>query len=55
MILRLEFHLGETLHTDDLDELTVIVIKAVDKALGESDYVVADYDLDFEVEDHGEE
>ena len=37
--------------SNDIDELSDLITKAVDEAVGESDYVVQDVGLSFELQD----
>lgn len=37
--------------SNDIDELSDLVTKAVDDAIGESDYVVQDVGLSFQIDD----
>ena len=50
MKLTLELYIPEPTG-NDIDELTDLVRRAVDKAIGESDYVVQDVGLSFEIND----
>jgi hypothetical protein len=48
--LTVELHIDEPV-SNDIDELADIVTKAIDQAVGESDYVVVDVGLSFEIDD----
>jgi len=47
--LTIELHIDEPV-SNDIDELTDIVTKAVEEAIGEADYVVQDVGLSFEID-----
>ena len=48
--LTLEIYIPEPV-SNDIDELSDLVTKAIDDAIGESDYVVQDVGLSFELQD----
>lgn len=50
MKLTIELYIDSPV-SNDIDELTDIAVKAMDEAIGESDYVVADMGLSFELQD----
>lgn len=50
MKLTLELYIPEPA-SNDIDDLTDLVRAAVDKAIGESDYVIQDVGLSFEIND----
>jgi len=48
--LTIELYIPEPV-SNDIDELTDLATEALDKAIGESDYVVQDVGLSFEIHD----
>lgn len=54
MRLSLEFYIDDPVPTEDLDDLSDLVRAAIDKHIGEVDYMVQDihnYDVSFELLD----
>ena len=50
MKLTIELYINDPV-SNDLDELTDLVSGAVEKAVGETDYVIQDVGLSFEIHD----
>ena len=50
MKITIELYIDEPI-SNDIDELTDIVTKAIDDSVGESDFVIADVGLAFEIDD----